>query len=123
MTKTQALHQFFSSFGLKAYEENSVPDLTTLPYLTYTNEIDSLNHDCMIICNLWYRSTSWKEILEKADEIARRVKSHGHVSIPFDGGYLYIKHVLPFAQTMEEPSDKMIRRVYINITVEYLSSY
>mgnify|MGYP007057717663 CR=1 FL=1 len=26
MNKTQALHQFWNSFGIDAYEENSVPD-------------------------------------------------------------------------------------------------
>lgn len=37
--KTQALYNFWNSFGLTAYEENAVPtgdEKPKLPYITYT---------------------------------------------------------------------------------------
>lgn len=123
MNKTQALHQFWNSFGLKAYEESSVPDEANYPYITYTNEMDSIDNTCMLIGNLWYRSDSWQPIIDKSEEIAKYVKEHGFVTIPFDDGYLYITGGNPFAQTMDEPSDYKVKRIFINITVEYLCKY
>ena len=41
MTKAEALHSFYSSFGLTAYEENSVPDDAEFPYITYNITTDS----------------------------------------------------------------------------------
>ena len=35
MTKAAAIYQFWNSFGLTAYEENSVPTDATFPYITY----------------------------------------------------------------------------------------
>jgi hypothetical protein len=123
MNKTQALHKFWNSFGLNAYEEGSVPDNAKFPYITYTNEMDSLDNICMVIGNLWYRTDSWKAIIDKSEEIARYVKEHGFVTIPFDNGYLYITGGNPFAQTMDEPGDDKIKRIFININVEYLSRF
>lgn len=123
MNKTQALHQFWNSFGLKAYEESSVPDEANYPYITYTNEMDSIDNICMLIGNLWYRTDSWQPIIDKSEEIAKYVKEHGFVTIPFDDGYLYITGGNPFSQTMDEPSDYKVKRIFINITVEYLCKY
>ena len=35
MTKAAAIYQFWNSFGLTAYEENTVPDDAAFPYITY----------------------------------------------------------------------------------------
>ena len=40
MDKAQALHSFWSGFGLTAYDENTVPDGAQLPYITYEVEGD-----------------------------------------------------------------------------------
>ena len=37
MDKQQAIHGFWSSFGITAYDENSVPDDAELPYITYND--------------------------------------------------------------------------------------
>jgi hypothetical protein len=123
MNKTQALHQFWNRFGLTAYEENSVPDDTRFPYITYSNEMDSFENVCLLTGNLWYRTDSWKSIIDKSEEISKYIKEHGFVTIPFDHGYLYITGGTPFAQSINEPSDDKIKRILININVEYLSSY
>ena len=41
MTKEAALYQFWSSFGLTAYEENSVPAQAAFPYISYEVITDS----------------------------------------------------------------------------------
>ena len=43
MTAEQTLHSFWSSFGLTAYDENSVPDDAVLPYITYSVSYDSFD--------------------------------------------------------------------------------
>ena len=42
MTKEQALYKFWISFGMQAYEENSVPSDATFPYITYQLVTDSI---------------------------------------------------------------------------------
>ena len=54
MTKAAALHSFYSSFGLTAYEENSVPDDAEFPYITYNITTDSFgNYSTARTFSLW----------------------------------------------------------------------
>ena len=48
MTKAAAIYQFWNSFGLAAYEENSVPDDATFPYITYQLVTDSFDREITI---------------------------------------------------------------------------
>ena len=124
MTKSEALYQFLSSFGLNAYDENSVPtgdNSPQMPYITYDVSLDNLDNEVNISPSLWYRSTSWTEISAKADEIAQRLYRLAPIKI--DGGYIWIKRGSPFAQRMNDPEDDMVRRIYINLTIEYLTAY
>ena len=74
MNKAAALYQFFSYFGLDAYEENSVYALETppaFPYLTYEMKTDAFGvYDTALSFSLWYRSTSWAAANAKVDEYA-----------------------------------------------------
>lgn len=124
MTKSEALYQFLSSFGLTAYDENSVPtgdNSPKMPYITYDVSLDNLDNEVNISPSLWYRSTSWTEISAKAKEIAQRLYMLAPIKI--DGGYIWIKRGSPFAQRMNDPADDMVRRIYINLTIEYLTAY
>ena len=42
MDKGQAIHNFWSQFGLPAYEENTVPATAGNQYITYSVQTDSL---------------------------------------------------------------------------------
>lgn len=124
MTKTAALHSFYSSFGLSAWEENAVPtgeDAPAFPYLTYTVTTDSLGAVIPLSFSLWYRSSSWRECNAKTEEISRRI-GRGGVILHCDGGAVWIRRGEPFAQSMSDPTDDMIRRKYINLTAEYLTA-
>lgn len=123
MNKEQTIHAFWNSFGVKAYDEHTVPDDAVFPRITYTLATDSLNNVVNMNANIWYRSTSWEGATNLCNEIAKRIKEHGHQSLPFDGGYIYLCGGTPFAQRMDEPSDDMIKRYYINVQVEYLCAY
>lgn len=124
MDKEQALHQFWSSFGLTAYDENTVPDnaLTTNggKYLTYNVATASLDEPTPLYANLWYKSSSWAEITVKANEIAGAIGRGGAI-VSFDGGYIWICRGTPFSQRMPDDDDT-IRRIYINVMAEYLSA-
>ena len=124
MDKEQALHQFWSGFGLTAYDENTVPDnaLTTNggKYLTYNVATASLDEPTPLYANLWYKSSSWAEITVKANQMAEAIGRGGAI-VPFDGGYIWICRGVPFSQRMPDDDDT-IRRIYINVMAEYLSA-
>lgn len=123
MTKEQVLHSFWSSFGLAAYEENSVPsgeNKPDLPYITYSVSTDSFGNDVALNANLWYRGTSWSAANNKATEISAAITSGGKL-LDCDDGCIWVKRGTPFAQNMSDPMDDLIKRKYINITVEFLT--
>ena len=124
MTKEAALYNFWSMFGLPAYEENSVPsgeDGAEFPYITYQVVTDSFGNDVALTGSVWYRSTSWKEANAKAQEISDKI-SRGGVMISCDGGVVWIRRGVPFAQSMGDDSDDLIKRKYINIVAEYITN-
>ena len=122
MNKMQALHKFWSSFGLTAYDEQTVPDNAVMPYITYRVVDDNINHPVQLSASIWYYSSSWAAVTAKSDDIAKRL-GYGFAKERFDGGYLYITRGTPFAQRMSDPSDDMIRRIYINLQGEFLTTY
>lgn len=124
MTKEAALYNFWSMFGMPAYEENSVPpgeDGAEFPYITYQVVTDSFGNDVALTGSVWYRSTSWKEANEKAQEISDKI-SRGGVTISCDGGVIWIRRGVPFAQSMGDDSDDLIKRKYINIVAEFITA-
>lgn len=124
MTKAAALHQFYSSFGLTAYEENAVPtgdNAPEFPYLTYNIITDCFDNEVALSCSLWYRSTSWVQANAKAEEIGKAI-GRGGIIISCDGGAIWVKRGTPFAQSMGDPDDDLIKRKLINITAEFLTA-
>lgn len=120
MTKGAAIFDFWSGFGLTAYEENTVPTEAKYPYITYQLITDSFGNEVAPVASLWYRSESWKPINDKTEEISKKI-GRGGIVIPCDNGRIWIKRGQPFAQNMGDDSDDLIRRKLINITVEYLT--
>ena len=121
MTKAAAIYQFWNSFGLTAYEENTVPDDATFPYITYQLVTDSFNREVLVTASLWYRSESWSAINAKTEEISHRISRGGKV-ISCDGGAIWLKRGQPFAQSMSDESDNLIKRKYLNITAEFMTA-
>ena len=121
MTKAAAIYQFWNSFGLTAYEENSVPDDATFPYITYQLVTDSFDHEVAATASLWYRGESWTAINAKAEEISQKISRGGKI-IACDGGAIWLKRGQPFAQNMGDESDNLIKRKYLNITAEFMTA-
>ena len=121
MTKAAAIYQFWSSFGLTAYEENTVPTDAAFPYITYQLVTDSFDREIPLTASIWYRSESWAGINAKTEEISQKISRGGKV-IPCDGGAIWLKRGQPFAQSMGDESDDLIKRKYLNITAEFMTA-
>lgn len=123
MNSQQALDSWWNSFGWKAWEENTVPDnalATEGHYITYTAGTNEFDRPMMLSASLWERSTSWAGTVNKASVVEATIGLGGTV-IPFDGGKLWIKRGSPFSQRMGD-TDDTVRRVYINVEVEYFTN-
>ena len=121
MTKAAAIYQFWSSFGLTAYEENTVPEDAVFPYVTYQLVTDSFDREVAATASLWYRSESWMAINAKTEEISAHIGLGGKI-IKCDGGRIWIKRGQPFAQNMGDESDDLIKRKYLNLTFEFMTA-
>ena len=128
MDKWQAQQAFWESFGLRAYDENTVPDTyidehgneqkNEMPYITYQAVIGSLDGVMVVSASLWYRGNSWAAISQKATEMETSVNQQ----IKIDGGYLKIrKPISNFAQRMDEPNDRLVRRMRLQVEMEFLT--
>ena len=121
MTKAAAIYQFWSSFGLTAYEENTVPTDAAFPYITYQLVTDSFDREIPLTASIWYRSESWAGINAKTEEISQKISRGGKI-IPCDGGAIWLKRGQPFAQSMVDESDDLIKRKHLNITAEFMTA-
>ena len=121
MTKAAAIYQFWSGFGLTAYEENTVPTDATFPYITYQLVTDSFDREVPVTASLWYRSESWTAINAKTEEISQKISRGGKI-ISCDGGAIWLKRGQPFAQSMVDESDDLIKRKHLNITAEFMTA-
>ena len=120
MNKQQALYKFWSGFDIPAYEQYSVPDNAKLPYITYSESVNSIGEVAVMNASVWDFAESWEWVIEKANEIGDTIGRGGY-TINYDGGLLWIVRGTPFAQRMGDESDHRIKRVVINIMAEYIS--
>jgi len=128
MDKAQALHSFWSSFGLTAVDENSAYDDTVAErlglmdsYITYEVMTGNYEYPVPLVASLWYRSQSWAAISQKADEIADAIGVGGKV-IKIDNGYLWIKQRQPFTTRLSVDGDYDMRRIMIYITANFMTA-
>ena len=127
MTKAECIHAFFSGFGLRAYEENSVPEYldgsmeqeNTPPYLTYQfGEDDFRGYPVPVTVNLWDLSDSWEFIRSKADEIVERIGRFARLAC--DDGYIAVSKGSPFMQPVT--FDRPYKRVMLNLYLTFVTN-
>ena len=120
MDKWQAQHEFWSSFGVPAYEEHSVPDGAPFPRITYEAATSVFESLVSITASIWTRSTSWATADGLADEVERYIKS---MECPVINGGRYRVYIgdTTFAQRMDDPSDDQIKRILLNVTFEFMT--
>lgn len=120
MNKEQAIHAFWSSFDIPAYDENSVPNSAKPPYITYDVVTGNFGTECAMSASIYYYSSSWAGATEKLHEIERYL-TRGGIYLPIEGGSIWIKRGSPFAQRMGDANDDFIRRIFINISAEFIT--
>ena len=119
MTKNAALQKFFEGFGMGAYTTASVPKDVILPYLTYEAAVGAFGDgEYNIPVSLWFWTTSEAIPNAKVQEISDYI-GYGGVRIPCDGGSIWIKRGIPFAQAVKDDTAPDLKRRLINLNVEY----
>ena len=127
MDREQALNTFWNSFDVPAYDKNSVPtdaefkarSIEPFPRITYDVTVNDFGTPTSLFASIWTRETGWGIITTLAHKIDSRL-SEGGQTIRYDGGVIWIKKGNPFQQRMDDPEDKTIRRIIVNVEVEYL---
>ena len=107
-----SLKEFFSSFDIPAYAENSVPDAVTLPYITYPLIEPSWNEQAMTHCQIWYQQKHLGELLAKTDQVLGAIQEG--ITLENDSGYVVLYPAEPNVQTL---TDEDSQRAYINLII------
>lgn len=119
MTKTQALYNFYSSFGMEAYPVDSVPEDTVFPWLTYENTIGDFGEQTSIALHLYYHTKSESIPNAKVEEIFQHL-GLGGVQIPYDDGSIWIKRGSPFSNSPADQNDPLVKHRIVNLVLEFL---
>ena len=132
MDKQQAYSAFWSGFGVLAFEENAVPTDDVIeamikagmakakyPYITYQVLIDDIDHPVFPTASIYDRSSSWERADKLSNVISNRIQTMG--TIKLDNGRMFITKGSPFAQHMLESGDLSIRRVFLNLGIEFFT--
>lgn len=127
MTREQAIFDFWNSFNIPAFEENSVPtgeDAPAYPYITYQLVIDNFGSQVQTSASVYDRDkdnySALFHVLEKTAEIRKKI-SRGGIMLAFDSGVVWLKPNTPFSQIMGDSEDNAVRRAYLNMTAEFIS--
>lgn len=136
-TPAAALYNFFSSAipGWGAYAETAVPSKAAgdgadaaFPYLTYSLSTSSFDAgEVAIAVNLWGKkrvekpdgqSGETEQTMNAAAAALSAAIGRGGVTLPCQGGMLWLKRGTPFAQSM--PDDNVtIKRRRVNLVAEF----
>ena len=128
MTREQAIFDFWNSFNIPAFEENSVPtgeNAPAYPYITYQLVIDNFGSQVQTSASVYDRDkdnySALFQVLQKTAEIRRKI-SRGGIMLAFDSGVVWLKPNTPFSQIMGDSEDNAVRRAYLNMTAEFISA-
>lgn len=111
MTATAAaLYEFYSSFGLPAYQTDSVPDDAQLPYITYLYQEPGRDTPATHYAQVYMRTVSNTEPLSVAGRIISAIGD----GVRLNGGVV-IRPATPLVQVLVDGSDPDIRTAYINL--------
>ena len=110
-----ALYQFFSGFDIPAFVDGSVPSNQALPYITYRLIKPDWQDNVQLPARIWYRSPSWREAAEKAQEISRAI-GNGY-SMQVGDGCLVLYRDSNFSQAMTDDTDDMIKIMYLSLII------
>jgi hypothetical protein len=122
MTKAAAIYQFWSGFGLTAYEENNIPSDAELPYISYQYVSNKFERETPMSASIWYRDSSEVAMNAKAEEIGAFIDNMPKAK-KIDGGRLRIYCGSPWCNTISDQNDPSIKAKILNIVVEYMVTH
>ena len=122
MDKWQGLQSFWESFGIPAYDENTVPDDAVMPYITYSAAVGPYEAVIPMSASIWYYGTDWKNVSNKADQISLVLSSLVTIKLN-DHQYLVLSKAneSQFAQRVYDETNDLVKRVYLTITGQFLT--
>ena len=122
MDVQQTMQNFWSGFGVPAYDENSVPDdqYRVFPHITYDVVVGDTMDETAMSASIWTRSSQWISAIQLHDAVNDTL-SNGGVILPCDTGGLWIKKASPWAQRLGDASDGSVKRILLNISVEFVT--
>lgn len=119
MDRWQAIYNFWASFGLPAYEANSVPEDAQMPYITFQAAVGNFESIITLNASIWDRTQKGTAFIDsKSDEIERFIKNMGCPQI--EGGRYRVYPGETFAQNMSDP-DRLIKRKVLTVNFEFMS--
>ena len=118
MLVEETIYKLWNSFGIPAYEENSVPSTAKFPYISYQLLTGEYGADSQLTASLWYREPTLKNIALKKDEISDFI-GYGGIKLPCKNGYLWINKADNFASYLGDPNDQMVKRIVLSINVRF----
>lgn len=133
MNKQQAYSEFWNGFGVLAFEENSAPAVSDvksiakslgLPediWIAYQVIVDDIGHPVYPTASIYSKSTSWERVDLLTNTISERIQKMN--TIKLDDGRMFITKGSPFAQHQLESEELSIRRVILNLGIEFFTEY
>ena len=109
LNQASLLYEFFSDI-CPSYLQNTVPDGTKYPYLTYTLDNLAWEDSSLIQVKIYDQAQSVKNILTLAQKLSDKIGEG--IKIEKDGTYIYIRKGSPFLQFLVEDEEKYIKSVY-----------
>lgn len=118
MDSEQALDSFWNSFGVPAWDENTVPDDAPFKKITYEIITNEFGVPTTTTVSIYDRSDGWKSVTDIFHLVKDRLKNGG-VTIQSNDGIIWLKPGTPFCQRFGDVNDT-VRRLIVNIEIEYL---
>jgi len=113
-----ALYEFWNSFGVNAYPEETIPEDAKQPYITYEIVMPEWYGMATYNAKLWTYSTSFKQVFSLA-EMIRQAIGEGK-RIPLKNGSIWLFKEENFFQIM--PSEEITQKnAYLSMVIHVLA--
>ena len=122
MTPEAAIFSLLGELGIPTYAATSVPSDAEFPYATVEMSTGTFwEGEVPLPVSLWYYGDSEAGPNAKARELVALVGPGGRM-LACDGGAVWVKRGSPLVQSMGDQSDDMVKRRYVNLTAEFITS-
>lgn len=116
----RTLSEYWNSFGIPAYPEETVPDDATLPYITYALVKPHWRGVAIYNVRVWYKDTSFIGIMNTVDKIASDI-GEGKRIIK-DNVIIYLFKEDNFFQMQPLPdSEEEFKVAYLTMSIQVLA--